>query len=155
MEGNLNRARSSLYSPSWSSMGSHSTPSPPVGRPATVTSLGNGGQRKISHGHNRISSESNILGENRPAVPTHRSLSALGTAGGYRRPLQGLRSTDYARNNANGTSSNEISNGNPASKSKLSSHVQDQPLQPLRETSIYEEKGVPDKDKENAKKDAY
>ncbi|KAJ3563069.1 hypothetical protein NPX13_g8328 [Xylaria arbuscula] len=155
MEGNLNRARSSLYSPSWSSMGSHSTPSPPVGRPATAAGHGNGAQRKISHGHNRISSESNIQAENRPIVPTHRSLSALGTAGGYRRPLQGLRSTDYARNNANGAPSNDSSHGNPTSGGKAPSYLLDRSLEPLHEGSSHEEKDATEKDTENAKPDVF
>ncbi|KAK5628256.1 hypothetical protein RRF57_003971 [Xylaria bambusicola] len=153
MEGNLNRARSSLSSPSWSSMGSHSTPSPPGGRPATATSLGKDGQRKAPHGHNRVSSESNILGENRPTISTQRSLSALGTSGGYRRPLQGLRNTDYARNNANNTSSNHTSHGISAANSKTAVHVQDQPLEPLREGAISGEKDI--MDIENAKPDVY
>ncbi|KAI1202371.1 hypothetical protein F5X97DRAFT_236180 [Nemania serpens] len=136
MEGNLHRARSSLYSPT--SMGSHSTPSPPVGRPATAISLGDDhGYRKPSHGHNRISSESNVPTENTPNVPTERSLSALGTAGGYRRPLQ--------------TSSNDSSNGKPTfSNGKLVSHGQDRSLGPLREDGFFEET-----DAENAKADAF
>ncbi|KAI3337817.1 hypothetical protein F4824DRAFT_104774 [Ustulina deusta] len=157
MEGNLNRARSSLYSPTWSSMGSHSTPSPPVGRPATAISLGNDhGNGKLSHGHNRISSESNIVAENRPTVSTQRSLSALGTAGGYRRPLQALRNTDNAQNSTNDTPSNHSSNGiSASSNSKVSLHVQDRPLEPLSEGSIFEEKDAPDQDSENTKADAY
>ncbi|KAI0526029.1 hypothetical protein F5B22DRAFT_642187 [Xylaria bambusicola] len=155
MEGNLNRARSSISSPSWSSMGSHSTPSPPVGRPTTATSLGKDGQRKAPHGHNRVSSESSILGENRPTISTQRSLSALGTSGGYRRPLQGLRNTDYARNNANSTPSNNPAYEISALNSKMTVHVQDRPLEPLREGTISEEKDILQMDTENAKPDVH
>ncbi|KAI0815904.1 hypothetical protein GGR55DRAFT_369036 [Xylaria sp. FL0064] len=157
MENNLNRARSSIYSPTWSSMGSQSTPSPPVGRPATAVSLGNNRDpRKVSHGHNRVSSESNIVAEPMLAVSTQRSLSALGTAGGYRRPQQGLRNTDYARNNTNSTSSNHSSYGNAASSnSKASLHVQDRHLEPLSEGSVLEAKDAPALGVEDAKVDAH
>ncbi|KAI0432640.1 hypothetical protein F5Y09DRAFT_353328 [Xylaria sp. FL1042] len=157
MEDNLNRARSSIYSPTWSSMGSQSTPSPPVGRPATAISLGNDhGHRKVSHGHNRVSSESNILPENRPTVSTQRSLSALGTAGGYRRSQQGLRNADYTRNNTNGTSPNHSSYENStSSNSKASPHAQDKPLEPLSEGSAFEAQDIPAQDAEDAKADVY
>ncbi|KAI1347388.1 hypothetical protein F5Y01DRAFT_246677 [Xylaria sp. FL0043] len=157
MENNLNRARSSIYSPTWSSMGSQSTPSPPVGRPATAVSLGNDrGPRKGSHGHNRVSSENNIVAEPMLAVSTQRSLSALGTAGGYRHPQQGLRNTDYARINTNGTSSNRSSYGNAASSnSKASLHVQDRHLEPLSEGSVLDDKDAPAPGVEDAKADAH
>ncbi|KAI0543087.1 hypothetical protein GGR58DRAFT_8458 [Xylaria digitata] len=156
MEGNLHRARSSLDSPSWSSMGSHSTPSPPVGRPATATSLGNGHGNRKPNGHNRISSESNILAENRPTISTQRSLSALGTAGGYRRSLHGLRSADHTQGSANGTPSNHSSFGtSPFSSSKIPSHEQEWPLKPLNEGGAFEEKDMAVQDTENAKADAY
>ncbi|KAI1430122.1 hypothetical protein F5Y12DRAFT_1963 [Xylaria sp. FL1777] len=157
MEGNLHRARSSLYSPTWSSMGSQSTPSPPVGRPATAINLGNeDSHRKSSHGHSRISSESNILPESRPTVSTQRSLSALGTAGGYRRPQQGSRNADYARSSVNGAPSNPLSYGISAfPNDKVSLHVQDRPLEPLSEGSVLEEKDALDQDNTNANADAY
>ncbi|KAI1276166.1 hypothetical protein F5Y07DRAFT_142716 [Xylaria sp. FL0933] len=157
MENNLNRARSSIYSPTWSSMGSQSTPSPPVGRPATAVSLGNDrGPRNGPHGHNRVSSENNIVAEPMLAVSTQRSLSALGTAGGYRRPQQGLRNTDYARINTNGTSSNHSSYGNAtSSNSKASLHVQDRHLEPLSEGSVLEAKDAPALGVEDAKADAH
>ncbi|KAI0969948.1 hypothetical protein F4678DRAFT_142294 [Xylaria arbuscula] len=152
MEGNLNRARSSLYSPTWS----QSTPSPPVGRPATAISLGNdNSQRKPTHGHNRISSESNILAENRPPASAQRSSSALGTAGGYRRP-QGSRNAEHTRNNPNGISSNHSTYGiSTSSNSKISLHVQDRPLEPLTEDSVSEEKDPLDRGTEIVEGDVY
>ncbi|KAI1188795.1 hypothetical protein F5B17DRAFT_429230 [Nemania serpens] len=155
MEGNLHRARSSLYSPT--SMGSHSTPSPPVGRPATAVSLGNdNAYRKPSHGHNRISSESNVPTENLPSASTPRSLSALGTAGGYRRPLQNSHITNRTHGNINGIPSSDSSDGKSTfANNKPVSHKQDRPLGPLREDGVLEETDAPGQDAENAKADAY
>ncbi|KAI1755122.1 hypothetical protein F4782DRAFT_538655 [Xylaria castorea] len=144
MEGNLNRARSSLYSPSMSSVDSQSTPSPPVGRPATSNGLSNNrDHRRLSHGHNRISSDGSIPIDIMPSIPTQRSLSALGTAGGYRRPLQGSRNPDSTHNRINGVQSNH------------SLHGQDQPLEPLSEEGVFEEKGTNGHDIENAKAGVY
>ncbi|KAI1119659.1 hypothetical protein F5Y14DRAFT_10979 [Nemania sp. NC0429] len=155
MEGNLHRARSSLYSPT--SMGSHSTPSPPFGRPATVTSLGNDqDHRKPSHGHNRISSESNVPTENTPGVSTQRSLSALGTAGGYRRPLQSAHIANRTHGGDNGIPSNDSSSGKATfSNGKMALQGQDRPLGPLREDGVFEEMEATGQDAENARADAY
>ncbi|KAI0489650.1 hypothetical protein F4859DRAFT_160608 [Xylaria cf. heliscus] len=157
MEGNLHRARSSLYSPTISSVDSQSTPSPPVGRPATANGPGNNrDHRKPPHGHNRISSEGNIPTEIRLNVPTHRSLSALGTAGGYRRSLQGLHKPDYTHNRINGVASNHPLYGTSTSlNGKASSHGQDQPLKPLTEDGILEDTGINGHDTENAKLDGH
>ncbi|KAI8629410.1 hypothetical protein F5Y19DRAFT_432744 [Xylariaceae sp. FL1651] len=138
MEGNLHRARSSLYSPS--SMGSHSTPSPPIGRPATAIDLGNDHDyRKLSHGHTRIFSESNLPSENKPNVSTQRSSSALGTAGGYRRPLQSSRNPNHTHTGVRSTQSNRLYGTPSLSKSKISVHGQDRPLEPLSEDEVFEE----------------
>ncbi|KAI8950987.1 hypothetical protein F4801DRAFT_312151 [Xylaria longipes] len=157
MEGNLNRARSSLYSPTISSVDSQSTPSPPVGRPATANGQGNNrDHRKLSHGHNRISSEGNIPIEDKPSVPTQRSLSALGTAGGYRRPLQGSRNSDYTHNRINGVPANHSLYGASVSlNGKISLHGQDKPLEPLSEDGALEERGTNGHDAENTKADDY
>ncbi|KAI0545770.1 hypothetical protein F4679DRAFT_453321 [Xylaria curta] len=157
MEGNLNRARSSLYSPTTSSIDSQSTPSPPIGRPATSNGLGNNrDNRRLSHGHNRISSESGIPSEMKLNVPTHRSLSALGTAGGYRRPLQGPRNSDPAHKRIKGVqSNNSLYETSTSSNSKISLHGQDQPLEPLNEDGVFEEKGTNGHDIENAKAGVY
>ncbi|KAI0423215.1 hypothetical protein F5X98DRAFT_360265 [Xylaria grammica] len=158
MEGNLNRARSSLSSPSWSSIGSHSTPSPSVGRPVTAISLGiDHGHRKLPNGHNRISSESNIPAENKLAVSTQRSLSALGTAGGYRRPQQGSRNADYIQNSIIGTLSNHSLHGTSTfPNGKIPLHGQDRPLEPLNEGSVFdEEKPTAGQSTENAKVEVF
>ncbi|KAK7931740.1 hypothetical protein PG985_002452 [Apiospora marii] len=92
MEGNLNRARTSM-----SSYGSDSTPSPGFQRPATAVHSNNeSGATKNPRGHSRISSENNVPTEVRTApVFSPRASSAMGTAGGYRRPLKGSRSAEY------------------------------------------------------------
>ncbi|CEI64072.1 hypothetical protein FVEN_g10848 [Fusarium venenatum] len=89
MEGNLYRAKGSLYSPT----SDGSTPSPPIARPATSlrdssAGLGSG------QGHSRNTSENKFY--NGIASPTflQRSASALGSAGGYRQPLTSSRSAD-------------------------------------------------------------
>ncbi|KAJ2992474.1 hypothetical protein NUW58_g2156 [Xylaria curta] len=144
MEGNLNRARSSLYSPTISSTGSYSTPSPSMGGPGTTDNVGNDrGHRKLSHGHNRISSESGIPTENIPTISTPRSLSALGTAGGYRRPLQGSHNADHAHKRINGTPTNHSLYGTSGfSNSKISLHGQDQHLEPLSEDGVLEQRNA-------------
>ena len=88
MEGNLTRARGPNSEGSGSSMSSSgSTPSPTMIRSATAL-------QETSHkGHGRGLSDSSP--SNLPS-PTYlrRSASALGAAGGYRKPLTGSRSTD-------------------------------------------------------------
>ncbi|KAI1259816.1 hypothetical protein F5Y18DRAFT_288374 [Xylariaceae sp. FL1019] len=112
MEGNLSRARSSL--------GSHSTPSPTVGRPMTSTN---------AHGHTRISSESNIAIEHKPGVSAQRASSALGTAGEYRRP-----GAQNAKTNLN----NSV-DGDSYSRNETSLHTREWPLEPLSEDEVLEE----------------
>ncbi|KAI5862600.1 hypothetical protein GGS23DRAFT_83908 [Durotheca rogersii] len=106
MEGNLNRARTTLYSPTWSSVGSDSTPSPTIGRPGTAIHHDHDANHRQSvYGHARISSESNIQIDVAKSSTTHtpRSSSALGAAGGYRQPLSTSRSADYVREGAKET----------------------------------------------------
>ncbi|KIL94950.1 hypothetical protein FAVG1_01881 [Fusarium avenaceum] len=88
MEGNLSRARSSLYTP----MSDGSTPSPPIVRPAT--SLRESTTQDSAQGHSRNTSENNLQNAlPSPGFP-QRSASALGAAGGYRQPLTSSRSAD-------------------------------------------------------------
>ncbi|RGP74357.1 hypothetical protein FLONG3_6136 [Fusarium longipes] len=89
MEGNLSRARSSLYTP----MSDGSTPSPPIARPVTSLRELNAGSGS-GQGHSRNTSENGF--HNGIASPTfpQRSASALGAAGGYRQPLTSSRSAD-------------------------------------------------------------
>lgn len=97
MEGNLSRARSTLYiNSSLSSDGSTSALSPPIittdgasSDPSTTTS---------KFGHSRMRSDNLIRPDMNPGSPSdtspQRSASALGAAGGYRQPLSGSKSVD-------------------------------------------------------------
>ncbi|KAL6919203.1 hypothetical protein FSHL1_003183 [Fusarium sambucinum] len=89
MEGNLYRAKGSLYSPT----SDGSTPSPTIARPATSLRDSNAGLGS-GQGHSRNTSENKFY--NGIASPTflQRSASALGSAGGYRQPLTSSRSAD-------------------------------------------------------------
>ncbi|KAI1807280.1 hypothetical protein F4811DRAFT_10313 [Daldinia bambusicola] len=107
MEGNLNRARTTLYSPTLSP-DSSSTPSPTMSRPTTAIHRNHDNTpQKSSHNHTRISSENNIptlpLDVVKPGVYVPRSSSALGAAGGYRPPLHSPRSADYINEGAKGS----------------------------------------------------
>ncbi|KAG8674471.1 hypothetical protein FPOAC2_00493 [Fusarium poae] len=89
MEGNLYRAKGSLYSPT----SDGSTPSPPIARPATSLRDPNAGLGS-GQGHSRNTSENKFhIGIASPTFP-QRSASALGSAGGYRQPLTSSRSAD-------------------------------------------------------------
>ncbi|KAI1819869.1 hypothetical protein F4861DRAFT_107695 [Xylaria intraflava] len=154
MEGNLHRARSSLNSPALSSMGSYSTPSPSIGRPATAISYGrDDNHRNLPYGHNRISSESNIPAENKTGMSTPRASSALGTAGGYRRPLLGPQIRDRTQKRLNGTPSPPL-NGNASSNGKISLHEHDRSLEPLSEDGSLEQTASR-LDTDNAGADTY
>ncbi|KAI1467517.1 uncharacterized protein F4812DRAFT_451300 [Daldinia caldariorum] len=107
MEGNLNRARTTLYSPTLSP-DSGSTPSPTMSRPTTAIHRNHDHTlQKSGHNHTRISSENNIptlpLDVVKPGVYVPRSSSALGAAGGYRPPLHSPRSADYINEGAKGS----------------------------------------------------
>lgn len=155
MEGNLNRARSSLESPPLSSIGSYSTPSPPVGRPAIALYPGDDyGRRKIPLGHNRISSDGNIPTENKQISSTQRSLSALGTAGGYRRSPQGSRATDDTNSDPNSAPSKRpLHTSSPFSNSK--SYGQDRHLEPLSEDGSFGEGDARGQGNEDTEEDNY
>ncbi|KAF5023306.1 hypothetical protein F66182_4614 [Fusarium sp. NRRL 66182] len=89
MEGNLSRARISLYTP----ISDGSTPSPPIVRPAT--SLRESAVPGVpGQGHYRNLSESSFQNELTNSGFPQRSASALGAAGGYRQPLTSSRSAD-------------------------------------------------------------
>lgn len=157
MEGNLNRARSSLESPPLSSFGSYATPSPPVGRPAIALNPGDDhGRRKMPLGHNRISSDGNIPTENNPISSTQRSLSALGTAGGYRRSPQGSRTADDAHSDVNSAPFKRLSHtSSPLSNSKSSFYGQDPPLEPLSEDGSFGEGDAQGQGNEDGEEDNY
>ncbi|UPK98792.1 hypothetical protein LCI18_009727 [Fusarium solani-melongenae] len=88
MEGNLSRARSSLY---YSPMSDGSTPSPPIVRPAT--SLQDSADPLGMH-HSRMQSDISLQDDFGGSGYPQRSASALGAAGGYRQPLTSSRSAD-------------------------------------------------------------
>ncbi|KAK8014748.1 hypothetical protein PG990_008044 [Apiospora arundinis] len=143
MEGNLNRARTSM-----SSYGSDSTPSPGFSRPATaLPNKQDLGAAKNPRGHSRISSENNVPTEIRsPPVFSPRASSAMGTAGGYRRPLKGSRSAEYMPSEdpfLEEDEENPVASplyGNAAfAKSKASLHDNKVMLEPLSEDEMAED----------------
>ncbi|KAI5466197.1 hypothetical protein BGZ63DRAFT_400598 [Mariannaea sp. PMI_226] len=88
MEGNLSRARNTVYLPP---MSDGSTPSPPIVRPASSFRETTG---SIPAGHGRMSSDLSLQHDATSAGYPLRSASALGAAGGYRQPLTSSRSVD-------------------------------------------------------------
>ncbi|KAB5530494.1 hypothetical protein GE09DRAFT_1148189 [Coniochaeta sp. 2T2.1] len=105
MESHLTRARSSLHvsTPSRSSLGSDSTPSPPFKRASTATYIRDTEPSSpTSPKHSRFASEDTNGLAPAPRIGTQRSASALGVAGGYRRPLNPSRSEDQIRNSLAG-----------------------------------------------------
>ncbi|KAI1137870.1 hypothetical protein F5Y05DRAFT_386631 [Hypoxylon sp. FL0543] len=144
MEGNLSRARTTLYSPTLS-VESSSTPSPPMVRPSTAIHRDHDTiYNKNSHGHTRISSENNIptlpIDVVKPGIYVPRSSSALGAAGGYRPPLHSPRSADYMHENA---------------RSKTSLHVKEPALEPLSEDDVSQSVGSSRPSLEGARLDTF
>ncbi|KAH6998164.1 hypothetical protein BKA56DRAFT_664784 [Ilyonectria sp. MPI-CAGE-AT-0026] len=117
MEGNLSRARSSLY---YTPMSDGSTPSPPILRPSTSLREPTA---PPSSGHSRMLSDTTF--QNGPAGYPTRSASALGAAGGYRQPLTSSRSADALGAGYFGP--------------KPSHHPLDTSLEPLSEDEDYED----------------
>ncbi|CAM1507029.1 Fc.00g066700.m01.CDS01 [Cosmosporella sp. VM-42] len=113
MEGNLSRARGTLY---YSATSDGSTPSPPIVRPATALREST---VPTSPGHSRMLSETGVQGSMPSGYP-QRSASALGAAGGYRQPLTTSRSADAL-------------GGPHAGGHKFSHHLLDTTLEPLGE----------------------
>ncbi|KAH8885104.1 hypothetical protein GQ53DRAFT_368913 [Thozetella sp. PMI_491] len=98
MEGNLSRARNTLYSPTSLGSDDGSTPSPPFQRAQTAlyTHDNDLSTPTSSPGHARQSSEVAIR-NGLPYRVSQRSQSALGVAGGYRQPLTSSKSVDHIR----------------------------------------------------------
>ncbi|KAL2159234.1 hypothetical protein VTH06DRAFT_2667 [Thermothelomyces fergusii] len=114
MEGNLNRARSSLYyNAPYGSDGS--TPSPPCQRAASATYPAATGAEPSTppasdtQGRTRVSSDVSMLSGLPLRVSAPRSQSALGAADGYRQPLTGSRSADHIRGNVEVESHRSVS----------------------------------------------
>ncbi|KAI0387399.1 hypothetical protein F5Y04DRAFT_3837 [Hypomontagnella monticulosa] len=141
MEGNLSRARTSLYSPTMS-IGSGSTPSPPIIRPSTAIHRDHDtAQHKSFLGHHRISSENNIptlpIGVVKPGIYVPRSSSALGAAGGYRPPLQSPQSADYGHESAKSSpKEGSLYTSSSFAKSKTALHIREPALEPLSEDDV-------------------
>lgn len=112
MEDNLTRARSSLhvYSPSRSSLGSDSTPSPPFKRASTATYIRDADPSSpTSPKHSRFSIDGTTGLALAPRIGTVRSASALGVSGGYRRPLTTSKSEDHIRDSLDGQTAQRTS----------------------------------------------
>lgn len=130
MEGNLTRARSSLHvtTPSRSSFGSDSTPSPPVKRASTATCTREHipNSPTYSPGHSRVSSDNTTGLSPAPRIGAKRSASALGASGGYRRPLAFASREDHIKNSLDGHAGH-----------RLSSHLREHHgLEPLSENGL-------------------
>ncbi|KAI0841109.1 hypothetical protein F5Y06DRAFT_213684 [Hypoxylon sp. FL0890] len=141
MEGNLNRARTTLYSPTFS-VESGSTPSPPMVKSSTAIHRDHDTTyRKSSHGHTRISSENNIptlpLDVIKPGIYVPRASSALGAAGGYRPPLHSPRSADYMHESASSSPKEDsVYSSSTFARSKTSLHIKEPALEPLSEDDV-------------------
>lgn len=132
MEGNLTRARGSLYpsTPSISSLGSDgSTPSPPVQRASTAIYARETDPNSPTFSQARTPLSSDGISPTtisfRGSVP--RSASALGVSGGYRQPLTASRSVDHLGNS-------EGHHGQPGYR--ISWHPRDRALEPLSEDEV-------------------
>ncbi len=132
MEDNLSRART-IQSPTWSSLGSESTPSPPRARPNTAIygDRDSGYASQPRYGHARISSENNLPTDLKPSTHTPRSSSALGAAGGYRPPALNFRDLDHAVDSPRESPRERLFHANL--KSQLSPHIREPTLEPLSE----------------------
>ncbi|KAI2616465.1 hypothetical protein GGR54DRAFT_631623 [Hypoxylon sp. NC1633] len=160
MEGNLTRARTPLYSPPLS-VGSGSTPSPPIIRPATAIHRDHDSSyQKWTNGHTRISSENNIptLSTDviKPGTYIPRSSSALGAAGGYRPPLHSPRSADYMHDGTKDSpSKGSVYSSSTFAKSKTSLHVRESALEPLSEDDVSQSMGSSRPSLEDTKLDTF
>ncbi|XXG98791.1 hypothetical protein Hte_005121 [Hypoxylon texense] len=160
MEGNLSRARTSLYSPTLS-VDSGSTPSPPIVRPSTAIHRDHDtDSRKSAYGHNRISSENNIptlpIDVIKPGIYVPRSSSALGAAGGYRPPLQSPRNAEYGHESAKSSpKEGSVYSSSTFAKSKTSLYGKEPVLEPLSEDDVSQDMDSSRPSLENAKLDTF
>ncbi|KAI1760502.1 hypothetical protein GGR53DRAFT_78309 [Hypoxylon sp. FL1150] len=160
MEGNLSRARTSLYSPTLS-VGSGSTPSPPIVRPATAIHRDHDTDfRKSAYGHNRVSSENNIpilpVDVIKPGIYIPRSSSALGAAGGYRPPIQSPRNAEYMHDSAKSSpKESSVYSSSTFAKSKTSLYAREPMLEPLSEDDASQNMDSSRPSLEDAKLDSF
>ncbi|KAK6064121.1 hypothetical protein SCUP515_11974 [Seiridium cupressi] len=153
MEGNLNRARSSL---SVDSGGSE--PSPPFSRPSTAIHRGHDSSvSKHGYGHTRISSENNLPTDFKPATLSPRSSSALGVTGSYRQLLLSSRNVDYKRESppSDSPKGNSIYGNAAFSKSKTSLHDSKYTLDRLSEDEATQVEVPPRPNLQDAKLDTF
>ncbi|KAL2019499.1 hypothetical protein VTK56DRAFT_9615 [Thermocarpiscus australiensis] len=133
MEGNLNRARSSLhYASPYGSEGSTPSP-PPFQRAATAaysrdSGVGSSASTPIhSPGHSRMASDVAMRNGLPYRVSLPRSQSALGAAGGYRQPLTASKSADHIQRELDDESARATHETNS---------VRESGLQPLTEDEV-------------------
>ncbi|KAK3362977.1 hypothetical protein B0T25DRAFT_26295 [Lasiosphaeria hispida] len=129
MEGNLTRARTSLYITPTAYGSDASTPSPPFQRASTAMHARDSGNSTPIHspGHSRISSDIAMRNGLPYRVTIQRSQSALGAAGGYRQPLSLSKSADHIRG------AQDEEHARPTYKVPT---VRDSVLQPLTEDEV-------------------
>lgn len=158
MEGNLNRARSSL---SVDSGGSEASPTP-YSRPTTAMQRHHdSGMARGFPGHSRISSENNLLTANdfKPATLSPRSSSALGVTGSYQQLLRSSslsRSVDNKRDSPPSDHQSNSVYGNAAyTKSKASMHDSKYTLEQLGEEDASRLASFPQDGLEDAKLESF
>ena len=131
MEGNLSRARSSLYVTTPSISGSDgSTPSPPAQRAATALYARDASADSLlfsPSSHTRSADDG--FGQhhipNQDHIPTQRSASALGVSGGYRQPPTSPRSPEIFQPSVDNQPSH-----------RRTWHQRDHTLEPLSEDEV-------------------
>ncbi|KAL2165970.1 hypothetical protein VTG60DRAFT_3552 [Thermothelomyces hinnuleus] len=150
MEGNLNRARSSLYyNAPYGSDGS--TPSPPYQRassamyPAATGAEPSTPPASHTQGHTRMSSDIAMRNGLPYRVSVPRSQSALGAAGGYRQPLTASKSADHIRGNV------EVESHRSVHRTSL---IREAGLKPLTEDEVAR-LGEADSESQKARLEAF
>lgn len=157
MEGNLNRARSTLYSTSRFGLNSatSSTTVSPFQRTVSATYSRNSSvdsttssSNQPTAGHTRMSSDIAMRNGLPYRVSIPRSQSALGAAGGYRQPLTTSKSSDHIRQELG----YESSYSSRTSRSSIS--VREPGVKPLTEEEV-RRLGEADPATQNARLEAF
>lgn len=157
MENNLSRART-IQSPTFSSIRSESTASPPLVRPDTAIRNDHDPSysSKPRFGHSRISSENNLPTDLKPSTFAPRSSSALGAAGGYRPPPLISRDVNHALDSPRESPRERGSFGSlNSARSQISPHMREPMLESLDEDGVVSGIGSSRPSLENTRLEAF